>query len=290
MTPTDLPIAINTFVWHSPLDDAALASTLAKIAEWGYDGVELALENIGDWDAHVARELLDRYGLRSVIGAVFGPGRELACAPPSVVESTRDYVRAAVDTAVVHGSPLVIGPMYTSVGRTWRLSPDERAAAVRELRESYAVLGDYAASRGVRLAVEPLNRYETSLVTTAEQLMEIIDPLPAEAIGVNLDTYHMNIEETSLDAAFRLVGDRLLHMQVCGNDRGAPLLDHQDWDGIRAGLAAIGYRGLLGFESFTADNASIATAASIWRPFAPSQDALALSALEQLRTWRASWP
>ncbi len=286
----ELPIAVNTFVWHSPLDDTALAETLAKIAGWGYDGVELALENIGDWDAGRARELLDGHGLRSVIGAVFGPGRELACAPPSVVESTREYVRVAVDVAVAHGSPLVIGPMYTSVGRTWRMTADERRTAVRELRESYAVLGDYAAARGVRLAVEPLNRYETSLVTTTEQLMEIIDPLPAEAVGVNLDTYHMNIEETSLDGAFRLAGDRLLHLQVCGNDRGAPLLDHLDWDGIRASLAAIGYRGLLGFESFTADNASIATAASIWRPFAPSQDELALTALEQLRAWRAGWP
>lgn len=286
----ELPIAVNTFVWHSPLDDAALAETLAKIAAWGYDGVELALENIGDWDAGRARELLDAHGLRSVIGAVFGPGRELACASAEVIESTREYVRAAVDVAVAHGSPLVIGPMYTSVGRTWRMTADERRAAVRELRESYAVLGDYAAARGVRLAVEPLNRYETSLVTTTEQLMEIIDPLPAEAVGVNLDTYHMNIEETSLDAAFRLAGDRLLHLQVCGNDRGAPLLDHLDWDGIRASLAAIGYRGLLGFESFTADNASIATAASIWRPFAPSQDELALTALEQLRRWRAGWP
>jgi D-psicose/D-tagatose/L-ribulose 3-epimerase len=285
-----LPIAVNTFVWHSPLDDAAVATTLPRIAEWGYDGVELALEDIGDWDAAAARALLDRLGLRSVIGAVFGPGRELACASDDVIARTRDYVRAAVDTAVAHGSGLVIGPMYTSVGRTWRMTADERADAIRELRESYRILGDYAGERGIRLAIEPLNRYETSLLTTTEQVLDVIGPLPADAIGLNLDTYHMNIEEASLDAAFDAAGERLLHLQVCGNDRGVPLRDHQDWEGIRAALVRIGYTGFLGFESFTADNASIATAASIWRPFAPTQDDLARSALDELRGWRAGWP
>jgi len=287
---TALPIAVNTFVWHSPLDDARLADTLHKVAAWGYQGVELAFENPGDWDPGLARDLLDELRLQSVIGAVFGPGRELACADDAVIESTRDYVRSAIDLAVAHGSPLVIGPMYTSVGRTWRMEPGERREAIAQLRSSYRVLGDYAAERGVRLAVEPLNRYETSLLTTTEQMMEVIDPLPREAIGLNLDTYHMNIEEASLDVAFRLAGDRLLHLQVCGNDRGVPLRDHLDWNAIRASLVAIDYRGLLGFESFTADNASIATAASIWRPFAASQDELARDALEELRGWRAGWP
>jgi D-psicose/D-tagatose/L-ribulose 3-epimerase len=287
-----LPIAVNTFVWHSPLDDRCLAETIPKIAGWGYEGVELALENVGDWDAARARALLDDHGLKSVVGAVFSDGRELVCAASDVVDRTRDYVRAAVDIAVTQGSPLVIGPMYTSVGRTWRMTSDERRQAIRQLRESYAILGDYAASRGVRLAVEPLNRYETSLMTTTEQLMEVIEPLPPETIGLNLDTYHMNIEEASLEKAFRIAGQRLLHLQVCGNDRGAPLVDHQDWAAIRRSLVEIEYEGMLGFESFTADNASIATAASIWRPFAASQDELARTALEELQQWRAgfSWP
>jgi D-psicose/D-tagatose/L-ribulose 3-epimerase len=117
-----------------------------------------------------------------------------------------------------------------------------------------------------------------------------VGDLPAGTIGVNLDTYHMNIEEVSLDAAFRTVGDRLLHLQVCANDRGAPGRDHLDWDGIRVSLAAIGYRGMLGIESFTAGNASIATAASIWRPLAPTQDALAIEGLHFLQRWRDGWP
>lgn len=284
-----LPIGVNTFVWHSPINDDALHDTVEKIAAWGYDGVEIACENLGDWDPDRARQDLDRLGLRRVVGGVFGPGRELTCADPAVVEQTQAYVRGAVDIAARVGARLVIGPLYTSVGRTWRMSADERRLAIADLREAYKPLLDHAAGRGVRLAIEPLNRYETSLLTTAEQVMDAIEPLSAEVIGVNLDSYHMNIEEAHLAAAFDTVGDRLLHMQVSGNDRGAPGDDHIDWPTVRSSLERIDYRGMLGFESFTADNASIATAASIWRPFAPSQDDLARRALVNLRDWRQPW-
>lgn len=285
----ELPIGVNTFVWHSPLTDDLLDQRLRQIAGWGFDAVELPLEQPGDWDPAHAEELLSELGLVSVVGAVFGPGRELAAADTEVLAATKDYVRTAVRVAERQGSPLVIGPMYTSVGRTWRASADERRAIVAELREALAELADYAGEHGVRLAVEPLNRYETSVLTTAEQVMDVIGELPPETIGVNLDTYHMNIEETSWSDAFHLVGNRLLHLQVCANDRGAPGNDHLDWDGVRAALVDIGYRGMLGIESFTADNATIATAASIWRPLASSQDALAVDGLKFLREWRDGW-
>lgn len=280
-----MPIAVNTFVWHSPLTDALLAPTLRRIAGMGFDAVELPLENVGDWDPAHAADLLAELGLSCVVGAVFPPGRELTAASDSVIDETVDYLRGVVDAAVIHRSPLVIGPMYTSVGRTWRMAAGERAGVIDTLRESLARVADYAGERGVRLAVEPLNRYETSLLNTTEQVLDALGELP---IGLNLDTYHMNIEERSLDAAFDLAGDRLLHLQVCGNDRGAPGSDHLDWPGIRAGLDRIGYDAVVGIESFTADNETIATAASIWRPLASTQDQLALDGLNFLQKWRDS--
>lgn len=284
-----LPIAVNTFVWHSPVDDQLLAGTLAKIAGWGYDGVEIACENLDDWDPDRARVQLEDLGLRSVVGGVFGPGRELVCADPAVISATQAYVRGCIDIAERQGASMVIGPMYTSVGRTWRMTTAERSAAVSQLREAYRPLIDYAGERKVRLAIEPLNRYETSFLTTAEQAMDVIDPLSDKVIGINLDTYHMNIEERTFGQAFDIVGSRLFHLQVCGNDRGAPGDDHLDWALIRLCLERVHYHGLIGFESFTADNATIAVAASIWRSFAPSQDVLAQRALAFLQQWRAQW-
>ncbi|WP_232827691.1 sugar phosphate isomerase/epimerase family protein, partial [Jiangella endophytica] len=78
--------------------------------------------------------------------------------------------------------------------------------------------------------------------------------------------FHMNIEERSITEAIRRAAGRIAHVQVCANDRGAPGADHLNWPGIVAALDAAGYSGPLVIESFTGDNATIATAASIWRP------------------------
>lgn len=290
ISPTRLPIAVNSFVWYSPLTDTELVDLLPRIAGWGFDGVELPLEYQGDWDPVRARDLLAECDLQSAVCAVFPPGRELTAASKDVIEETQEYLRHCIDVARIQGSRAVIGPMYTSVGRTWRMSAAERSQAIEDLRTALRPLADYAGDRGVRLGIEPLNRYETSLLNTVEQTLEVIADLPSEVVGLNLDTYHQNIEEKSVPGALRLAGERLLHLQVCANDRGAPGADHLDWTGIRAALTDIGYTGMLGIESFTADNETIATAASIWRRLAPSQDQLALDGLAFLRTWREGWP
>lgn len=135
----------------------------------------------------------------------------------------------------------------------------------------------------MRTAVEPLNRYETSVVNTVDQALQVLAGLPEEGCGVLLDVYHLNIEERDIGAAVRRVGARAAHVQVCANDRGAPGADHLDWPGFLAALDDVGYAGPMCIESFTADNDAIATAASIWRPLARNQDALALDGLRFLQ-------
>lgn len=277
------PIAASTFIWHSPLTTAILESRLPQLAAWGFDAVELPLDRPGDWDVERCTELLVEHGLAAVVCTVFSPGRELAAAPAQTQERTLDYVRAAIDVAAAQGSGLVIGPTYCSVGRTWRLDADDRRQVDRELRENYRRLIDHAGPLGVRLALEPLNRYETSVFNTTEQVLDVIGDLDADVIGLSLDTYHMNIEERSFGDTLRLAGDRLWHLQVCGNDRGAPGGDHTPWDEVFTTLQEIGYPGMLGIESFTPENESMAKAASIWRPLAASPDALAVEGLAFLR-------
>ncbi|BCJ60492.1 sugar phosphate isomerase/epimerase family protein [Micromonospora endophytica] len=274
-------LGVNTWVWHSPLTDATLAALAAKVAGWGFDVLELPVENPGDWDARRAAQVLADHGLGATVCLVMPPGRELIAADESTIRSTQDYLRAVVDAAATVGSPVIAGPAYASVGRTWRLSPAERAAAYDQLRESLAPVVEYAGAAGVTVAVEPLNRYETSLLNTVGQTLEAIGELPH--CGVALDLYHQNIEETDIPAAIRAAAGRVAHVQVCGNDRGAPGTDHLDWPTILTAVGEAGYRGPLCIESFTAENATIATAASIWRPLAASQDAIAVDGLTFLR-------
>ncbi|WP_061295415.1 sugar phosphate isomerase/epimerase family protein [Herbidospora cretacea] len=274
-----LPIGVNTWVWVSPLTDGDLAALAPRVAGWGFDVLELPVENPGDWDPGRAADVLAEHGLAASVALVMPPGRELVAASADVVRETQDYLRHVVDVAARVGAPAIGGPAYSSVGRTWLLSAEERRAAYRELRENLTPVVDYAAERGVRVGVEALNRYETSLVNTVEQALEAIP----DHCGIMLDSYHMNIEEKSPAEAVRLAGERVAHIQVCGTDRGAPGDDHFDWKSFIDAVTEIGYAGPLVIESFTAENRTIATAASIWRPLARSQDALATDGLAFLR-------
>lgn len=275
-------IGVNTWVWTSPLTDADVADLLRRIARMGFDAVELPLENPGDLSVAAVRDALADTGLTPYVVGAMAPGRDLV--DPVHVAATQDYLRACIDFAAGVGATSVCGPFYASTGRVWRMDTDQRAAAYAAVRAHLAPVVDHALERGVRLGIEPLNRYETSLVNTVDQALTAFEPLLGDGLGLALDTYHLNIEERSSADAIRTAGPHLAHVQVCGSDRGAPGGDQTDWPALVAALDEVGYGGPLNIESFTADNASIATAASIWRPLAPTQDDLARDGLAFLRS------
>jgi D-psicose/D-tagatose/L-ribulose 3-epimerase len=275
------PIGVNAWVWVSPPTTDAVAELAPRVKAMGFDLFELGLENPGDWNPERTAEVFATNNLGGAVCAAMGPGRDLT--DPNAVDETREYLRACIDGAAALGGKVVAGPIYTPVGKTWQMDAAERAATVDRLVEGLRPLVDYAGERGVRLGIEPLNRFETSFLNTAEQVMEVVDRLDSPAAGVMLDTFHMNIEEKDQAAAIRLVGDKLVHFHACGNDRGAPGSDHIAWDQIAAALRETGFEGAAVIESFTPDNQTIARAAAIWRPLAETQDALAEEGLAFLR-------
>jgi D-psicose/D-tagatose/L-ribulose 3-epimerase len=174
--------------------------------------------------------------------------------------------------------------MYAPVGRLWRLGEGERPAVLARVAAGLRPVAELAAERGVKLAIEPLNRYETSLINTVEQGLELLDAIDHPACGLLLDTFHMNIEEKDPAAAARSARGQIARVHACGTDRGAPGADGFDWPAFLAALGDAGYDGPMTIESFTAANEVIATAASIWRPLAESPDALAADGLRFLRS------
>ena len=281
-------IGVNTWVWDSPLTDRALPALLGRIAEMGFDAVELPLENPSDLSVPAVAAALANTDLAPGVVGAMAPGRDLVEADAASVRATQDYLRACIDLAEGIGATTVCGPFYAATGRVWRLSPEQREAAYAQWREHLAPVAETARSAGVQLGIEPLNRYETSLINTVDQALEGLGDLLGHGVGLALDTYHLNIEERSSTAAIHRAGQHLVHVQVCGNDRGAPGGDQTDWPALLAALDQVGYAGPLNIESFTAQNASIATAASIWRPLAPTQDDLAREGLAFLRSLTAS--
>ena len=277
------PIGANTWIWVSPLTDERLASLAPRVRAFGFDVIELPIENSGDWDPGRAREVLDQHRLKATTCAVMSPDRDLVSMDRQVVESTQKYIRSATDMAARAGAHALAGPIYSPVGKTWAMDAAERAAAINRLVENLRPLVDYAGQRGVTLALEPLNRFETSFINTAVQAMEVVDRVESPALGVLLDTFHMNIEERDPAAAIRACGSHLAHFHACGCDRGAPGGDQIPWPKIAAALHEVRYEGPLVIESFTIENQAIARAAAIWRKLAPTQDAIATEGLRFLR-------
>jgi D-psicose/D-tagatose/L-ribulose 3-epimerase len=277
------PLGANTWIWVSPLTDDRLAQLAPRIASWGFDVVELPIEQVGDWEPDRARRLLNDLGLGATTCAVMPATRDLVVDDPAVVAATTDYLRGCIDLAARVGASTVGGPIYASVGRTWHLDADERRKTIARLVDNLAPLAEAAAAQGVVLAMEPLNRFETSLINTVDQALEVVDAVDSPGLGLLLDTFHMNIEEKNPAAAIRRAGPRLAHFQASGSDRGAPGNDHVDWDSIAAAIVDVGYQRPICIESFTSENETIARAAAIWRHLEPTQDAIAIDGIAFLR-------
>jgi D-psicose/D-tagatose/L-ribulose 3-epimerase len=277
-----MKFGIKTFLFTSPFTNAS-TRLFAKFKQWGFDSVELAIEDPAQIDpAHVKREL-DRHGLVcGSICACMGPDRDLR----GTIEQQRNslaYLTSVLDQMIVLECPTLAGPVYSSVGRADAVAPDayrrQWQTVVRHLR----TLAGRAEQRGRQICLEPLNRFESDFINTCEQGLAMLDDVGSPALMLHLDTFHMNIEEKDPAQAIRRAGKRLGHFHACGSDRGTPGNDHTDWGPIAAALRGIRYGGDIVIESFTTDVKVIARAAAIWRRIEPTRDEIAVKGLKFLR-------
>ena len=277
-----MKFGINTFLFTSPFNNAS-TKLFPKFKRWGFDTVEIAIEDPAHIDpAHVKREL-DRHGL--VCGSVcaaMSPERDLR-GDATAQKTGLAYLTALLDQMVVLECPSLIGPVYSAVGRADAVPPDEYkkqwATVVRHLK----TLCRHAEKKGRQVCLEPLNRFETDFINTCEQGLKMIKAVGSPALKLHLDTFHMNIEEKFSADAIRKAGKHLAHFHACGSDRGTPGGDHTDWKSIAKALKEIRYDGDVVIESFTTDVKVIARAAAIWRRIEPTQTEIAVKGLKFLR-------
>jgi len=273
---------INTFLFASPFRTRDLPF-LEKARAMGFDLVEIPIEGEKDLDYGKAAEAYRRNGLQSSICAVMGAKRDPSHPDPAVQKGAIAYMRHCIDAAVTLGAPLVAGPLYAAVGRTWQSTPSQRERDLARCARNLKVVARYAEDKGVQLALEPLNRFETSFVNLTEQAIELADRIGSPAVKLMMDTFHANIEEKSLAAAIALAGRRLVHLHANENDRGTPGSGHVAWSEIGPALKQVGFDGALVIESFSTSVKQIARAAAVWRPLASSADELATGGLAFLK-------
>ncbi len=274
---------INAWVWTSPVTTDVVADLAPHVKTMGYDWFEIPLESIDDMDHARSGQILRDLDLGVSACAAVGPDRDLIHPDEAIRKNGAEYIRQAIIATQALGATNLIGPMYSAVGRTWQQTADERAHDLDVLVATLRELSAFAADHGVVLCLEPLNRFETSFINLASQMIEVVDRVDHPACCIMLDTFHMNIEERSLGDAIRSVGPRLKHVHTCENDRGAPGSGHVPWHDVAQAIKEIGYDGPVVIESFTPKVKSIARAAAVWRQFAPSSDALASAGIAFLK-------
>lgn len=273
----------NTFIWESPFATARHLPLLEKVSDMGFDLIEIAVEDPHLIDVATLREALKRYQLGTVVCGAFGPDRNLSSSDPQKRHNANEYMRWCIDAAAKLGSNVVCGPMYSAVGKAHLPEAQQRAEEWERAVNGLQSLATYAADHGVRLAFEPLNRFETDMINVVEQGLQLIKDVGSSHLGLHLDTFHMHLEEKSTSAAIRLAGERVFHVHACENDRGVPGTGQVDWKGLAQALRDIDYQEAVVIESFTPDVTSIARAVCIWREIAPDQDTIAAQGLEFLQ-------
>jgi D-psicose/D-tagatose/L-ribulose 3-epimerase len=275
-------LGVNAWVWTSPFTQASVG-LIEKARALGFDAFTIPVEEPAEIDAAAVARAIRGSGLRVHVSGAFGPTRDLTHDEPRFREESLAYLRATLALCEQWGARLLVGPSYSAVGKRRHVPPEQRKLewerAVIGLRRA----GGMAADHGVTLAVEPLNRFETDLVNTAEQLACLLADVAHPAVKGHLDTFHMNIEEPDVETAVERIGRDLVYVDASESDRGIPGSGQVDWDGLARGLRQIGYGGDCVIESFTPECRTIAAAAAIWRPLAESQDAIAAEGLAFLR-------
>lgn len=241
----------------------------------GYDAVEIPIEYPEQIDGKKVRDALNAEGLIPVSCGAFGPSRDLTHDDPAVHNVCFDYLRSCFELSNIIGATFVAGPMYSAVGKVRMLPPEGRKRdwdrAVNNLRRVCGMADDH----GMAIALEPLNRFESDMVNTAEDVVRLVKDINHPAARIMLDSFHMSLEERNPEEAIVLTGDKLIHMQVSENYRGVPGTGQTPWPLIRRGLERINYSGIVSIESFTPEVKELAGAVCIWKNLAPSQDGFA---------------
>ena len=282
---SDFKYGLNLLVYTAAFSTDQLG-LIAKVADMGYDGVEVPFNDLSILDPAGTRKACQTAGVDMTACCVIMPGESISS--PDADERKRGVqrLRKMIDITAEMGGDIVSGPLYAPVGhltgraRTedeWNWCADGLSAAAQ-----------HAAAAGVTLVIEPLNRFETYVFNTAADAVKLVETVGSDNLKIQIDTFHGNIEEKDTAAAIRATGKWLGHFHASESDRGELGTGQVRWDEVFAALHDIDYSGWVTIESFATGILDLCAAACIWRPIYDSADALAIDGLAFLKQTAAA--
>lgn len=267
----------HAFVWVGDWTTETGNEAIRRAAEVGFDFIEIPLLRPERFDAAAHRAVLQETGLGVTCSLTLPRDAHM----PSHPEAAKRFLRAALDGVEAVGSTYLGGCIAYHLGTFTGAPPSEEELGVvaQTLRE----VASEAEERGITLALEACNRYETYLVNTLEDARALVRRVAAPNLRLHADTYHMNIEEEGFRQPLARTADTLDYVHMSESHRGLVGTGTVDWDEVWAGLTEARFDGSLVLESFAAINPDLAAATCLWRPPRQSSERIAVEGLAFLK-------
>ncbi|SMC44460.1 D-psicose/D-tagatose/L-ribulose 3-epimerase [Primorskyibacter flagellatus] len=268
---------VHTSMWTMTWDRAGCERAVTKAKSYGMDFLEIALLDPPSVDAAHSRQMLEAAQMRAVCSLGL-PQEVWASHNP---DGAVDFLTVALDKCAAIGAEALSGVVYGGIGERTGQPPTQ--AELDNVADAMTRAARHAKSLGLLFGIEPVNRYETHLINTGWQAVEMIERIGADNIFVHLDTYHMNIEEKGIAQGIIDARDHLRYIHLSESDRGTPGAGTIAWDEIYSALRAIGFKGGLAMESFINMPPALANGLSVWRPVASGETEVMENGLPFLR-------
>ena len=269
-------LGMNLLLWGTEMDES-LFPILDQIKNIGYDAVEIPIFDTNETKWKQWKQHLDALELDAVAVTINGSDHHAISSDASMRNKALEQNKLALNCAAILGSRLLTGPYHSALGvfSGTKSSMRENDWAVEHL----LALSEHAANLNITLALEYLNRFESYLVSCADELIALVNAVNHPHCKMMLDTFHANIEEKNISSAIEKMGDRLVHVQLSENDRGTLGKGHINFREIMKSLDAIGYIGMISVEAFSTK----LSAANIWRPLFENEIQLTKDSYQYLK-------
>lgn len=259
-------LGLHTFAAAPRWDVATMRALLPKFAQHRVRALEIPLLDPAEIDVARTRAFLEQSGIAPVCSLGLPESIDVIADP----EAGLAFLEPALQVAAGLGAFALAGVTYGTIGR---ISGAPRSRAEFDGTARFIERAARAArAHGLKLGIEPCNRYETHIMNTGADGRAFCEAAGAENVFIHLDTYHMNIEEVSFARGIRDCGPFLGYVHLSESNRGAPGAGTIDWAAVFEALVAVGYDGIATLESMNHVHPAIASALAIWHPVAGNPD------------------
>lgn len=246
---------------------------IQKTAEYGFDMLEILLPTSLDFDSKQVKKQLDAVE----ISARCTLNLPADCHIPFYPEQAVSIIKSALDKVAEMNGDFLGGVLHSAIG-TFTGNPctkDEKIV----IQQVFTEVAAYAKVHNINLGIEPINRYESYVFTAADEVLNMIENIGTTNIGLHLDTFHMNIEESNFYDPIIRAGNNLNHLHITESDRGMTGEGNVRWDDLFKALAQINYQGPLVLENFSSEITKLIGPTSLWRPSKYNSEDLAKGSL-----------